>query len=307
MNNIYAIDNIDLNNLSLNNPTSIKGSAHISKLKYNNDNLYIQFPKGKSKNGIIITGKSKYIDIMYNNDDLNIIEWFENLEETLQNIIYTKTNEWFDNTIEKNDIESAFLSSIRLYKSGTLYLLRVQIPTSIIDNLCYNENNELINYTLVNNTSEFIPLLEFSGIKFTSTTFQLVINIKQLLLIEPVKFDKCIINYNNNLSITNQDSKTNDQLTRTNTNIVEHSIDANTVNPIVNPLEGKPVNAISDVTHNDVHSDTDNEHKHSSNTTNNDDNNINNCMNQDDIDVEENNDTIYETKISDDPKKYNYK
>ena len=231
MNNIYTIDNIDFNNLSLSNPTSMKGSAHISKIKYNNNDFYIQFPKCKSKNSIIITGKSKYIDIMYNNEDINIIDWFENLEETLQNIIYTKSVEWFDNAIEKNDIENAFISSIRLYKSGTQYLIRVQIPNSIINNLCYNENNELINYTLVNNTSEFIPLLEFSGIKFTSTTFQPIINIKQLLLIEPIKFDTCIINYNKNLS-HNVDPNTNIEADNVDpdTNIVTHNVDPNTNN-----------------------------------------------------------------------------
>ena len=267
MNNIYDINNIDLNNLSLNNPTSMKGSAHISKLKYNNDSFYIQFPKCKSKNGIIITGKSKYIDIMYNNDDINIINWFENLEETLQDIIYTKSNEWFDNTIEKNDIESAFLSSIRLYKSGSLYLIRVQIPNSIINNLCYNENTELINYTLVNNTSEFIPLLEFSGIKFTSTTFQLIINIKQLLLIDPINFDKCIINYNNNLSNANHVPITKESAINTNNNpdTRTKTNDDNTV--IINPLCPN------------VFSQNDNEGIIISNTARNEDNNVDNNIN----------------------------
>ena len=70
------------------------------------------------------------------------------------------------------------------------------------------------------------------------------------------------------------------------------------MNPIVNPLEGKPVNAISDVTHNDVHNDTVNEDKLASNITN----NVNNVMDQGDIDVGINNNTIYETQINDDPK-----
>ena len=271
MNNIYDINNIDLNNLSLNNPTSMKGSAHISKLKYNNDSFYIQFPKCKSKNGIIITGKSKYIDIMYNNDDINIINWFENLEETLQDIIYTKSNEWFDNTIEKNDIESAFLSSIRLYKSGSLYLIRVQIPNSIINNLCYNENTELINYTLVNNTSEFIPLLEFSGIKFTSTTFQLIINIKQLLLIDPINFDKCIINYNNNLSNANHVPITKEAVinTNNNTDTRTETNDDNTV--IINPPCPN------------VFSQNDNEGIIISNTARNEDNNVDNNVDDNNV------------------------
>ena len=44
-----------------------------------------------------------------------------------QKLIFDRRDTWFQNNLEENDIESAFSSTIRVYKSGKFYLLRTNI------------------------------------------------------------------------------------------------------------------------------------------------------------------------------------
>ena len=58
---------------------------------------------------------------MFDKNSETLLNWFENLEERCQNLLYDKRYEWFQSALEKNDIETAFNSSIRIYKSGKYY------------------------------------------------------------------------------------------------------------------------------------------------------------------------------------------
>lgn len=57
MGDIYQCnDPMDYKDIRLSVPTPVQGGGYYSKLKFNDDSIYIQTPKISTKNGISITG-----------------------------------------------------------------------------------------------------------------------------------------------------------------------------------------------------------------------------------------------------------
>ena len=199
---IQTINNFDFSKITLSQPYSIQGGSYFTKLLYNTQQLYIQGPKCFTKQGIINSNQKIYTDLLLSQCDNNFIEWFENLETKLQNLIYDKRNLWFHNELEITDIETAFTSPVKLYKSGKKYLIRCNLgriqglnfesPIRI-----FNENEIDIKLKDITNETPIICILEISGIRFSSRSFNIDINIKQIMAIQSEStFDKCLINLN---------------------------------------------------------------------------------------------------------------
>ena len=74
-------------NLTLSHPTGLQGGAYFTKLNDGGESLYIQCPKCLTKQGIITTGKKSYSDLMFTQDDEDVIEWFEHLEKEMYRLI----------------------------------------------------------------------------------------------------------------------------------------------------------------------------------------------------------------------------
>jgi hypothetical protein len=143
-----------------------------------------------------------------------LIRWFENLEETCQKLIFDKSEAWFQNSLDKNDVETAFNSVLRIYKSGKYYLLRTHIKNSLNNEpsiKIYNENEYPLTMNDINTNTNLISILEVQGIKFTSRNFQIEIELKQVMVLDdqPI-FDNCLIKSSkkNNLDINSNTIKT---------------------------------------------------------------------------------------------------
>ena len=106
----------NFDDISLAHPTGIQGGAYFTKILQNNKPLYIEAPKCLTKQGFIKNGKKMYTDLMFNSGDEGFIHWIENLETKCQKLIYDKSEAWFQNKLEINDIETAFTSPLRVYK-----------------------------------------------------------------------------------------------------------------------------------------------------------------------------------------------
>lgn len=204
MENIFEPnENFNFENITLGQPNAIQGGAYFTKILYNNKSLYIQCPKCVSKQGIVKNGKKMYVDLLFNNSDESIVQWFINLEGTCQKRIYDKSNEWFQNPLELSDIESAFSSPIKVYKSCKYYLLRSNIKTNYLNGnpivKIFNENEENINVEDVNAETNFISILEIQGIKFTTRNFQIEVEAKQIMTMNvDIIFENCLIKKHHN-------------------------------------------------------------------------------------------------------------
>ena len=190
-------ETFDFSKLSLAHPSGIQGGAYFTKIEYNKKPLYIQTSKSQTRQGFVKTGKKYYCDLMFDKNAEGLIHWFENLENRCQQLIFERRDTWFQNTLEESDIESAFNSTIRVYKSGKFYLVRTNIKNNH-NNLptikIYNEQEIPLTMDDIKAETNIISILEIQGIKFTSRNFQIEIDLKQIMVLdnEPI-FDNCLI------------------------------------------------------------------------------------------------------------------
>ena len=113
-------------------PSTLAGGAYFAKIMYStNKPLLIQTPKSLTKQGFVKSGKKVYADLMFDNNDTVFINWIENLESKCQELVYLKRESWFETKLEKDDIETAFTSPFKIFKSGKFYLLRVNVKQNI--------------------------------------------------------------------------------------------------------------------------------------------------------------------------------
>jgi hypothetical protein len=187
----------DFNKVILGAPNGLQGGSYFTKLLVNNNPLYLQIPKCNLKQGLVVTEKKKYCDLMFSHDDTKVIEWFEQIERKAQELMFEKKDIWFHEDLEFSDIENAFTSPIRSYKSGRFYLVRCMFPKVINSDTisCYNENEEPIPIDTLNEKNvEIIPLIEVQGVKFSSKNFQIEIGMKQIMVIKKdAIFKNCMI------------------------------------------------------------------------------------------------------------------
>jgi hypothetical protein len=197
MQNIFdTTDNFDFEKLSLSKPISIPGGNFFIKFSINNSNLYIQPPKCKTKQGIIKAGKRIYSDLMFTNENDQFIRWMENLENHCQEYIYKNKEEWFEGDLELHDIENYFTSPMKLYKSGKYYTLRTNVSTVLGKPVLkiYDEDENELDIEKINDDMDIMTILEIQGIKCSTRSFQIEIEIKQMMTLKQVNlFEKCII------------------------------------------------------------------------------------------------------------------
>jgi len=197
---IYDInEDFDFKNLSLNPPTVVAGGNYFIKYSMNGSPLYIQPPECKTRGNISKSSKKVYCDLMFSQDNSKLIQWMEDLETQTCKMIYDKREDWFDSEMDLADIENYFASPIKSYKSGKFYLTRASIPNRLgkVSLKIYNENKEEVSIdTIIDNTS-VMSILEIQGVKCSARSFQIEMEIKQLMTIKQVNlFNDCLINNN---------------------------------------------------------------------------------------------------------------
>jgi hypothetical protein len=76
--------------LKLGPPNGLQGGSYFTKLLLNEQNLYLQIPKCLTKQGVVVTEKKKYCDLMFSRDASDVIAWFENIERKAQQLMFEK-------------------------------------------------------------------------------------------------------------------------------------------------------------------------------------------------------------------------
>ena len=237
---IYPSDNFNFENIALAQPTVIQGGSYFTKITNNFGPLYLQTPSCGTKQGIISSGKKAYCDLMYTNEDQDILAWIEKLIESLQLLIFNKRKLWFHTEMEMEDIDSAFTPPIRIYKSGKFQLIRTYIHGSNINKplhefSCYDENENKVDPEILNGGRRIIPLLEIKGIKFSSKSFNLDIALKQVMVIEETNFlNNCLIKIDNQNQAKTEEKPSSKELIQ---EFVEESVTTNVEEPVTTNVE----------------------------------------------------------------------
>lgn len=197
MDNIHEpTDNFSFETLKLSKPVTAPGGSYFIRFTVNNAPLYIQPPKCKTKQGFLKTGKRYYTDLIFTSDNDEFIRWMETLEATCHTHLFANRDKWFEGNMEMPEIENYFTSPMKIYKTGKYYMVRVNVQTNLgVPALTiYDEDSREISIDSVDDKTDIITILEIKGIKCTATSFQIDIEMKQMLSVKPVElFTKCII------------------------------------------------------------------------------------------------------------------
>ena len=207
MDQIYETnDKFNFSELRITKPLSLSSGIFLSKYSINEKPLYIQPPKCSVKQMITKTGKRMYCDLVFHQENEQFIRWMELLENSSQKMIYTNREKWFQTELEMDDIENSFTSPMKIYKSGKSYIVRTNIPNRLgkPQLKIYDEDERDISYDDIKEGVQVMVILEVQGIRCSSRSFQIDIELKQMMVIKPSDlFNTCILkNKINNVSHT---------------------------------------------------------------------------------------------------------
>jgi hypothetical protein len=214
MDGIYQTnDSFDFRKLTLVSPSVSPGGNYFIKFRINDSPFYIQPPKCKTKQSIIKSGKRMYCDLMFSHENEDFIRWMENLENHCLKTIYENRAKWFETELEQEDIENSFTSPLKLFKSGKYYVSRTNVPMFLGN--CglkiYNEYEQEVSIESIQENTDVITILEIQGIKCSPKNFQIEMEIKQMMQLEPKNlFEKCILKRNTATIDTVANGNTND-------------------------------------------------------------------------------------------------
>jgi hypothetical protein len=135
--------------------------------------------------------------LVFTNIDEEFIQWIETLEITTRKLIYANREKWFDTELDEDDIESYFAPTVKLFKSGKQYLVRVNVDQRVNGSPAvkiYDESETDIDPETLNDKTTMITIVEVKGVRCSAKSFQIELVMKQAMVIKPVEiFDKCII------------------------------------------------------------------------------------------------------------------
>ncbi len=196
---IYSINDIYLLTLGKPNPLP-GGGSYYAKILYNNKPIDIQALPCLTKQGIVSTGTKTYCDLMYDNNESiepSLVHILEQIEERCIQLIFEKKDTWFSNSLELSDIETAFSSCMRLYKSGKFTLVRTNIPNSkkaikAQSQNCevYNQKGENLPLESITSDVKVIPLIRIDELRFSSKSFNINILLNQCLILDKQEENK---------------------------------------------------------------------------------------------------------------------
>jgi len=184
-------------NISLISPKNIQGGNYFIKFLVKDKPLYIQPPKCKTKNGIFKSAKKMYCDLMFTHENEEFIHWMEKLENYCTQMIFKNKDKWFETELDLHDIENSFTTPLKLYKSGKYYISRTNVPCILgkCSLKIYDEDEEEIHYETIKEDMNIMSILEIQGIKCSPRSFQIEMELKQMMVMKPTNlFEKCIFN-----------------------------------------------------------------------------------------------------------------
>jgi hypothetical protein len=198
----YPTRKFDFSKLSLTYPKSVASGSYLTKILYEGSPLYLQIPKCATKNGFVKTAKKITCELLINNMNEDAVGWFENLDNKCKELLHQNSEEWFGNSISIEDIDNAFGTTTRLYKSGKFSLVKTNIKVNTATEApiisVYDEKQQPQHVDSITQETNIVAILEITGIRFTSRHFNTEIEVKQIMIVddsyeEDVYFNKCMI------------------------------------------------------------------------------------------------------------------
>ena len=173
---------------------------YFAKIEHDMKPLCIEAPEVLSKAGLVKVSSQTVCDLMFSpEDEEEVLTWFELLVTRCHVLLSEHTSDWFTESFSVNDIEAVFDCPMKSYKSGRYQLCRCSVattgdhPTTIYDE---SQNKIAIPDVIIDSTTRLVPIIEVSGISFTTSRFRLSLKIKQMMIVdddEALVTESCMI------------------------------------------------------------------------------------------------------------------
>ena len=202
----YTSDPFDFNEISLTKPVALQGGSFFSKIQKKTEPLYIYSPKCHTS-GIIASGSKQYADLVFTKED-TFVQWTDALEERLQALIFENRHTWFvTDSIELDDIQHAFMPTLKFKQSqytlrGNILIRKHPWEESL---QVFNEREIPLPHTSVKDTN-VVSILDMHGLKFNDKSFQVVVYLRQMVVLTPSLFSECKIKIKEEFPIDISDS-----------------------------------------------------------------------------------------------------
>lgn len=196
----HATSQFDFSQLQLSTPSVLPDGSFFTKIACKEDGLYMYTPKCSTKQGVVTSGAKQYMDIVLNSTEF--ITWIESLEEKIEQLLFEKRSLWFvDESLEMDDIQNAFMPVLKL--KNAQHVLRAFFPSrkqSIHEPTVsiYDIYEKPLEISSIKEDSKIISILDFSGVSFNQKSFQVTINIRQIMVLEKTPFSSCMIKLKEN-------------------------------------------------------------------------------------------------------------
>ena len=207
-------ENINLQSLQLNTPTSLTPSFFFTKLlKDKNDDLILTLKPGNLKKKVSSIKKGDnfiyfHINPSFDTEDNNLSLLLQDIEEKIVDLLYNKTTEWFENEISIDDIRECLFGFIKFEKGGKELSIKMKLNFDKYDTNTIILNNKKITIDEINELTDFIPIVHISGIKFNSKNFYVILELKDYKLMEE-KLELDNEKQNNTLKLINLNESVN--------------------------------------------------------------------------------------------------
>jgi hypothetical protein len=188
---INKCKNIDLYSLKFNSPERFK-QKFISRCIYDGETPFFQITNINTLSGFFQL-KDKYkINLILDNEEY--YSFFMNLEAQCINSVANNYSKWFGENTKDNELESSFVSFLKLKGTNTILTLPIEFN---MDGTCnieiYNHLKERISCNSIQANNNLNLIIRFNGIQFAKNKFapcwsisQIKVNKKQKV-IEPIK------------------------------------------------------------------------------------------------------------------------
>ena len=192
------IPTYDFTKLTCISPSSITGGNYFIRILKSPGQkpFYIQPPKCTTKQGIMKTGKKLVCDLLFRHEDESFTEFLEGLETYCRTQLFEHKDKWFDSDLTETDIEESFSPTAKLFKSGKLHSVRVNIPIRLgkCSLKVFNEEEEDVSMESISETTQIMTILEVQGIRCSTRNFQLELEVKQMMTMNQVNlFETCLL------------------------------------------------------------------------------------------------------------------
>jgi hypothetical protein len=169
-----VLDHYNKNQLSISDPLTIDDDTYFCKFGYNNMPFVIK----TSKICYVKNATTKFINVSLTSKDYLV--WFETFYKDCIQMFYEKSDDWFEDPIELNELEFSFINPLKSNIKDSCFDVQCIIDPNRLN---INDSNENIRNLDNINESKVIPTFHIKGIKFNSKHFMFEIELVNLYVI----------------------------------------------------------------------------------------------------------------------------